>query len=452
MDQNHAATSNTVKSVYSTMEAPPPLPPFLARSLSALARNGSGSSSLLLPSFYSCQICLSSYEASKTNPDEPFKPFKLENCGHIFCEDCMQQYVVSKVEDGQVNLTCFFLHNEDDSLNTTSPTSTGEEANLPPAPPTSSSSWTLGLFNALLGLPPSNPSSRSGGSRPAGSAPASCSTSLSELDIRRLLIPAQSSSSSSSAMRASNAFAKYERFKYDKSHPTARRCPACDASNLNVSVPVPVQGVTLDALNDKKKGIQPDMICEKCRANFCFYHSNSHPDMSCKEYLSSLPAPGSGDAGSPSDTGDDLFSSPGGVFSLPDGVVKQCPSCSALCQKSGGCNQMKCANCGQNFCWLCCQVVDGGTFPDHFQFWNLSGCPNMQMSESANSASSSAARLSRLFAFLQILIVGPPSFLLSVVALCLCWPCASAADPPDVRTEKSTARKFRSRVLNCSSF
>ena len=28
---------------------------------------------------------------------------------------------------------------------------------------------------------------------------------------------------------------------------------------------------------------------------------------------------------------------------------------------------MKCYNCNENFCWLCGKIVDGGTFPDHFQ-------------------------------------------------------------------------------------
>jgi hypothetical protein len=43
---------------------------------------------------------------------------------------------------------------------------------------------------------------------------------------------------------------------------------------------------------------------------------------------------------------------------------------------------MKCTKCGCYFCWLCNAKVDAGTFPTHYQWWNLAGCPNMQMNES----------------------------------------------------------------------
>jgi hypothetical protein len=29
--------------------------------------------------------------------------------------------------------------------------------------------------------------------------------------------------------------------------------------------------------------------------------------------------------------------------------------------------QMKCVHCNVHFCWLCGRLVDGGTFPDHYQ-------------------------------------------------------------------------------------
>jgi len=40
---------------------------------------------------------------------------------------------------------------------------------------------------------------------------------------------------------------------------------------------------------------------------------------------------------------------------------------------------MKCSQCGHSFCWLCMREVDDAVFPNHYQWWNVTGCPNRQL-------------------------------------------------------------------------
>jgi hypothetical protein len=54
---------------------------------------------------------------------------------------------------------------------------------------------------------------------------------------------------------------------------------------------------------------------------------------------------------------------------------------------------MKCTKCGVHFCWLCGKVVDSGTFPAHYQWWNLNGCPNMQMNQSIEPSRAEVSRV-----------------------------------------------------------
>ena len=53
---------------------------------------------------------------------------------------------------------------------------------------------------------------------------------------------------------------------------------------------------------------------------------------------------------------------------------KQCPICKVLIEKIDGCNQMKCLNCGYNFCWLCMREY---TY-NHYSIYNVKGCPGMR--------------------------------------------------------------------------
>ena len=45
-------------------------------------------------------------------------------------------------------------------------------------------------------------------------------------------------------------------------------------------------------------------------------------------------------------------------------MTKKCPKCKTPIQKDGGCNFMKCARCGYEFCWVC--GSDWRTHRDHF--------------------------------------------------------------------------------------
>ena len=135
----------------------------------------------------------------------------------------------------------------------------------------------------------------------------------------------------------------------------SRRCPKCDTPQINTS------GRSSDG-----RILLPTMTCSArdCDQVYCFYHSNSHVGSTCLEYEANVAA----------------------ATRLNEAYLskhtKPCPQCKTSVQKSGGCNQMKCTKCGVHFCWLCNRRVDSGTFPSHFQWWNVGGCPNMQMNES----------------------------------------------------------------------
>lgn len=115
---------------------------------------------------------------------------------------------------------------------------------------------------------------------------------------------------------------------------------------------------------------------------------------------------------------------------------------------------MKCAFCQRSgnpchFCWLCGKEVrlhvlvpppavtntcspyhalalipplqvDGGTFPSHYQWWNLMGCPNSQMEGGTGIAWTT---WSKLLAVVLIAVLGLPAVALAVATLLLCLPC-----------------------------
>ncbi|GMH88988.1 hypothetical protein TL16_g11322, partial [Triparma laevis f. inornata] len=237
-----------------------------------------------------------------------------------------------------------------------------------------------------------------------------CSATFGERDVRDILTPNGSSISVSSRnqnfessnsnskvenLEGEEVYKKYERFKFDRDNADARRCPKCDLGIINKS--------------GRKDGkiVNPEMKCTSCNTSFCFYHSNSHPGIRCAEYEK---------LNSKENKLNQAYLS---KFSKP------CPQCKASVQKSGGCNQMKCTNCGVHFCWLCNKQVDGGTFPSHFQWWNVNGCPNMQMNESIEPTKGEIGR-SRGLAVLQIAVLGVPSALLTLASSIVCCCCLPA--------------------------
>jgi len=216
---------------------------------------------------------------------------------------------------------------------------------------------------------------------------------LAERDVRGIL----DVNSSNRGGKEEEVYRKYERFKFDRDNVDSRRCPKCDEAIINKS----------GRRKEDGRIVNPEMVCGSCKTEFCFYHSNSHPGKTCSEYESM------------NSIENKLNEEYLAKFSKP------CPQCKVLVQKSGGCNQMKCTKCGVHFCWLCNQQVDGGTFPSHFQWWNVNGCPNMQMNESIEPSKAEIGR-SRALAILQIVLLGPPSAVLTVASSIVCCCCLPA--------------------------
>jgi len=83
---------------------------------------------------------------------------------------------------------------------------------------------------------------------------------------------------------------------------------------------------------------------------------------------------------------------------------------------------MKCTQCGQAFCWLCGKGIDDDVFPAHFQWWNPSGCSNLQMNEEIEP--SSAARfMAKALSFIELIVLGPIALLSTMISLILCCCC-----------------------------
>lgn len=97
---------------------------------------------------------------------------------------------------------------------------------------------------------------------------------------------------------------------------------------------------------------------------------------------------------------------------------------------------MKC-KCGAAFCWLCGKQIEDTVFPAHFQWWNPSGCANLQLNESL--APSLCIRVAaRVVAILQMIVFGPITIASVIISSLLCLPCIfyklKKDNPPSLRT------------------
>ncbi|MFN4352891.1 MAG: IBR domain-containing protein, partial [Hylemonella sp.] len=167
--------------------------------------------------------------------------------------------------------------------------------------------------------------------------------------------------------------------------PNMRQCPNCDASQ-------------------RGSAAQPAMTCTACGLQFCFAHSNAHPARTCADFER------------------ELLQQEREAMQVINAISVRCPGCQAAVEKASGCNHMRCPNCATYFCYLCGQRVSSSALPNHYAFWNLAGCPNRQMSESARPWSMCESVLYRLGYALLLLIFGPPALALTLCSMVLCCP------------------------------
>lgn len=143
-------------------------------------------------------------------------------------------------------------------------------------------------------------------------------------------------------------FAKYEEFTFIASlnaDPSVKWCPKPGCGNAIVG----------DPANPRCQCTNPN-----CRYEFCFLCAEPyHADTTCEQYQEWKAENGLVDS---------KFSN------WAKKNTKKCPQCKTMIEKMAGCNHMTCSNCKYDFCWLC-----GGKYTsNHFDVFNVLGCPGMQ--------------------------------------------------------------------------
>jgi len=235
-----------------------------------------------------------------------------------------------------------------------------------------------------------------------------CKVQLTDEDMSALLLP-----------DSVDVWNKWDRFKYFKSNALARECPYCNHRQLGLN-------------NSKEK---PEMMCEnpECNKEYCFLHAGAHAGLTCQDYELREAA-----ESSQSQT-------------LIDQSSKPCPVCKMPITKDGGCNHIKCSFCGATFCWLCGKEVEDAVFPAHFQWWNPSGCANLQMNE-LDEPTASARTMARLISYAEMLILGPlaAASTLASLVLCSCFVPCMVRQQPNKPTE-SLPRRIAFLLGQCMS-
>lgn len=293
--------------------------------------------------------------------------FPLEKCGHHFCKECIASYVRFKVVNGNVYPKCCFDPESPIQFVKFLRKETGEEdaaadVNLKTRSNDSSATGQQQVTDTVTQM-----------------RPQPCEIFISHADILRILEDDM------------DALEKYFRFKYCAENKDARECPTCHVFYIG------------------NPTVTPRIICTKCDRTFCYFHANAHDFdkfPTCAEYEASVAA--------------ELKDS----VDLIHSVAKRCPQCQMMVMKSGGCNHMKC-KCGVAFCWLCGKQIDDTVFPAHYQWWNPSGCTNLQMNDEVEPSSCMRAA-AYIAAVVQMIIFGPITFVSAMVSSCLCAPCLVA--------------------------
>jgi hypothetical protein len=388
---------------------------------------------------YDCPICLGSYEVIHSDSEDGTSNsgdlsselttslsripilrdecYQLDTCKHIMCRYCLSMYCQSKINDGIVNIPCCYPLE----------TATSERGD------TSWSSWRIAddivsLSDSRRGDSNSIDKTHSNKSRSGDTA--ICRKVFTDHDLEQIIL---FSGKVTADIEAFNLYYKYQRFKFDFLHgDSCRRCPKCDTARIfqlhssdsssdtsssphdieiQEELPEDDTSSSLCSLSSteeslkqtQKTPITPIVNCLECGTEFCYFHSNAHPSRTCEEYEKELEQKDEKSA------------------EYLRKHSKCCPKCGMNVQKIEGCNQMQCPKCQTYFCWLCLAIVDDGMFPAHFQWWNISGCPNLQMHEEED-LSPRAMCLTRVVSLIQIIIIGVPSLALTCVTVMIC-PC-----------------------------
>jgi len=143
-------------------------------------------------------------------------------------------------------------------------------------------------------------------------------------------------------------FSKFEEFTFIASlnaDPSVKWCPKPGCGNAIIG----------DPENPRCQCTNPD-----CKYEFCFLCSEPwHADATCEQYQHWKQENG---------LVDQKFTH------WAKKNTKKCPQCKTIIEKMAGCNHMTCSNCKFEFCWLC-----GGKYSsNHFDVFNVLGCPGMQ--------------------------------------------------------------------------
>lgn len=401
-----------------------------------ISQRNSGCNSSNNANEYYCQICFETYDRHSQ------RGYELSNCRHVFCQECLVQFLKSKIDEGQVYPKCFHLSEIHTAPNPITTTTTPNPMLSTPRNSTSNNqnitfSEKRGSVDSLQRNEEGNNDEREGEGSLEQQPPRGvvvdeeedeenyeiinqqtiishlCNEEISAIDIQLLLKGTEENRL---------LLEKYHRFKFCRENKHARECPTCH--NYQIASP----------------DVTPRITCNSCNTVYCYYHSNAHnfdKYPTCEAYEESI--------SQETKLNIEFIQ----TFSKP------CPHCGVMVQKTGGCNHMKC-QCGTAFCWLCGKQIDDNLFPAHFQWWNPAGCSNLQMNE-ALEPTVTARVCARLLAILQIVFLGPITLASTIASTLLCFSCIclrikhATPTPPSSLLSSQARNEFMNVVSTCMS-
>ena len=119
----------------------------------------------------------------------------------------------------------------------------------------------------------------------------------------------------------------------------------------------------------KKDGHNQYSKCEICTNEFCFKclrTEEEHKEKSCEKYLEEMQK-----------KDEEILL---GVYGKNN--IKKCPYCGSPTEKNDGCNHMRCAKCGGEWCWLCETKLFNPTNSGYPLHYNLGQCKDKQFDKS----------------------------------------------------------------------